>query len=146
MGDGRLRVKTALGGFLSGEKRQGNRGTARAKDAQNPCQDTVVANSQEDARLKEVKRRGKKPPKLPKESEEALFRDIIMEKELREARKDLLASQAGMEKDLSQRAQGDGCCGRWCHLEVVSPGARDPSHTSSGSALASGFRLGTTAP
>ena len=53
----------------------------------------------------------------PKESEEALFRNILlwddvistMVKELREAGRSLVARYAGMEKDRCQRAEGDGC-------------------------------------
>ena len=60
-----------------------------------------------------------------KESEEELSRymkvldDVMseMEKELREAGERLVASQAGMEKDRSQRAEGGGCWSKWRHLE-----------------------------
>ena len=62
----------------------------------------------------------------PKESEEALFQDIVvledvtleleMEKELREAEK-ALWSHTCMEKYLTQWAEGDGCCQESPHSE-----------------------------
>ena len=56
----------------------------------------------------------------PKESKEALFRDMMllddviskMVKELREAGRSLVARYAGMEKDRCQRAEGYECCWR----------------------------------
>ena len=67
-----------------------------------------------------------------KETEEALFRymkvldDVMseMEKVLREAGERLVARQAGMEKDRSQRAEGGGCCSKWQRWDpLASPGS-----------------------
>ena len=75
--------------------------------------------------LETMERKQKLRIGAPKESEEALFRNILllddviskMVKELREAGRSLVARYAGMEKDRCQRAEGDGCCWRWRPLE-----------------------------